>query len=125
MDKYVPSGTYRFMSDFLDAETFAARCPARALLSRLADKWVMLVLLALRDGTMRHGAILRRIEGITQKMLTQTLRTLEGDGLVSRRVFDVVPPHVEYSLTSEGEKVAAMLDQLDAWIRSSVSHRMR
>jgi DNA-binding HxlR family transcriptional regulator len=79
----------------------------------------MLVLLALREGPMRNGALLRRIEGISQKMLTQTLRVLEEEGLVARQVFNVVPPHVEYSLSARGHEVAALLDRFDMWVRSA------
>jgi DNA-binding HxlR family transcriptional regulator len=102
----------------LSFETMKAECPARASLERLADKWVMLVMVALRAGPMRNGALLR-IEGLSQKMLTQTLRNLEADGLVTRMVHDVVPPHVEYELTSSGQDVAQLVDQLDHWIRTT------
>ncbi|AWB06627.1 transcriptional regulator (plasmid) [Azospirillum humicireducens] len=109
------------MHQILSPDTFDAACPARALLTRLADKWVMLVLLALRTGPMRNGALLRRIDGLSQKMLTQTLRGLERDGLVLRTMFDVVPPHVEYQLTEGGEEIARLVDQIDRWIRDSIA----
>ncbi|WP_294253827.1 helix-turn-helix domain-containing protein [uncultured Sphingomonas sp.] len=109
------------MDQILSPDTFDSSCPARTLLTRLADKWVMLVLLALRDGAMRNGALLRRINGLSQKMLTQTVRGLEREGLVARTMYDVVPPHVEYRLTAAGEDVARLVDQLDQWIRSSVA----
>lgn len=109
------------MEERLSPDTFDAECPARALLTRLADKWVMLVLLALRGAPMRNGALLRRINGLSQKMLTHTLRGLEREGLVLRTTFDVVPPHVEYQLTEAGEEVARLVDQLDNWIRSSIA----
>lgn len=108
------------MVETLTSDTFAARCPSRALLSRLADKWVMLVLLALQGGALRHAALMRRIEGVSQKMLTQTLRTLERDGLIERRVFDVVPPHVEYSLSAKGQEISRLIEQLDHWVRLEV-----
>jgi DNA-binding HxlR family transcriptional regulator len=107
------------MDKRLSPETFSAECPAHALLARLADKWVMLVMLALRSGPMRNGALLRRIEGLSQKMLTQTLRSLEADGLVTRTVFDIVPPHVEYQLTPSEQDVAQLIDRLDHWIRGA------
>lgn len=112
------------MSYPITPETFAAQCPSRALLTRLADKWVMLVLLALREGPKRNGELLRRIEGISQKMLTQTVRTLEDDGLVVRKVFDVVPPHVEYRLSAQGRDVSLLLDGLDRWVRKAAKKRM-
>ncbi len=105
----------------LSPETFDAECPSRALLARLADKWVMLVLVALRPGPMRNGELLRRIDGLSQKMLTQTLRSLEADGLVSRTVFDRVPPHVEYALTDSGQEVAQLVDRLDQWVRTTIA----
>ena len=67
-------------------------CPSRAVLDRIADKWTALIIHALSDGTLRYGELQRRVGGITQKMLTQTLRSLENDGLVERRVYPVVPP---------------------------------
>lgn len=111
------------MAIVLTPDTFAALCPSRALLSRLADKWVMLVLLALQEGPTRHGALMRRVEGISQKMLTQTLRKLESDGLLERHVFDVVPPHVEYQLTDLGREVSSLLEQLDGWVRRRIGSK--
>ncbi len=77
-------------------------CESRQTLDRVADKWSALVVYALVRGRRRHGQLRREIEGISQKMLTQTLRSMERDGLVSRRVVDRVPPHVEYELTALG-----------------------
>lgn len=74
-------------------------CESRQALDRIADKWPCLIVYALLDGPLRHGELKRKIEGISQKMLTQTLRSLEADGLVKRNVIDVIPPHVEYSLS--------------------------
>ena len=78
------------------------RCPSRLVLDRIADKWTALVIQILAGGTMRYAALQREIGGISQKMLTQTLRSLERDGLVQRTVHPVVPPKVEYSLTKLG-----------------------
>src|SRR5256714_15646932 len=75
------------------------QCPSRLVLDRIADKWTALVIQILASGTMRYAALQREIGGISQKMLTQTLRSLERDGLVRRTVHPVVPPKVEYSLT--------------------------
>lgn len=77
-------------------------CQSRFALDRLAGKWTVLVVYALVDRPKRHGELRRLIQGISQKMLTQTLRSLETDGLVKREVIDRVPPHVEYSLTPLG-----------------------
>ena len=75
------------------------QCPSRLVLDRIADKWTALVIQILARGTMRYAELQRAIGGISQKMLTQTLRSLERDGLVQRKVHPVVPPKVEYSLT--------------------------
>src|SRR4029434_6187509 len=76
-----------------------AQCPSRLVLDRIADKWTALIIQVLAHGTKRYAALQREIGGISQKMLTQTLRSLERDGLVQRKVYPVVPPRVEYSLS--------------------------
>src|SRR3954454_14561493 len=90
-------------------------CESRQALERLADKWTCLIVYALLDGPRRHGELRRTIEGISQKMLTQTLRSMEADGLVERRVIDVIPPHVEYSLTALGETLTEPLVAICRW----------
>src|SRR3954471_1479168 len=90
-------------------------CESRQALDRIADKWTCLVVYALVEGPARHGELRRRIEGISQKMLTQTLRSMEGDGLVSRKVIDVIPPHVEYALTPLGETLTKPLTAICRW----------
>ena len=79
-----------------DYDAFLEQCPTRELLSRLTDKWVALVIPALVDGPQRHGELAQRVAGVSQKMLTQTLRTLERDGLVTRTVTASVPVRVDY-----------------------------
>lgn len=91
----------------LPYDPFSAACPTREILTRIADKWSMLVILALGDGTLRFSALRRRVGGITQKMLTQTLRGLERDGLVTREVFPTVPVTVTYTLTPLGHSLSA------------------
>src|SRR5437016_12142553 len=81
-----------------------AQCPSRLVLDRIADKWTALIIQVLAHGTKRYAALQREIGGISQKMLTQTLRSLERDGLVQRKVHPVVPPKVEYSLTRSEER---------------------
>lgn len=90
-------------------------CPSRQVLDRIADKWTSLAIYALSDGTMRYGELERRIGGISQKMLTQTLRSLEDDGLVERKIYPVVPPHVEYSLTPLGRTLIEPLTAICRW----------
>jgi DNA-binding HxlR family transcriptional regulator len=94
---------------------FDATCSARHALELIASKWTMLVLPALAEGAMRNGALLRQIEGISQKMLTQTLRELERNGLVIREDRQTVPPHVEYRLSALGRSLTVSLIVLDRW----------
>ncbi|MCX4096149.1 winged helix-turn-helix transcriptional regulator [Nocardia sp. alder85J] len=96
---------------------YLRRCPARDILAVLADKWVLLVLGTLRAeaGPVRFNELRRRLDGITQKMLTQTLRTLERDGLVRRAVYPTVPPRVEYTLTELGADLGKLTHALGTW----------
>jgi len=91
------------------------QCPSRLVLERIADKWTALIIQILSKGTMRYSALQQRIGGISQKMLTQTLRSLERDGLVQRKVYPVVPPRVEYSLTRLGRTLIEPLRTLCRW----------
>lgn len=96
-----------------------AQCPSRVVLDRIADKWTALIIQVLAGGPRRYGALQREIGGISQKMLTQTLRGLERDGLVFRKAYPVVPPKVEYSLTRLGR---TLIDPLHALCRWSEKH---
>jgi DNA-binding HxlR family transcriptional regulator len=98
---------------------FDPNCSARDALELIASKWAILVLTALKAGPMRNGALLRKIGGVSQKMLTQTLRDLECNGLVARRSLETVPPHVEYRLTALGTSLSAALSGLDRWAESN------
>jgi DNA-binding HxlR family transcriptional regulator len=90
-------------------------CESRQALERIADKWTCLIVYALLDEPRRHGELKRIIEGISQKMLTQTLRSMEADGLVTRTVIDVIPPHVEYGLTPLGQTLSDPLVAICQW----------
>ncbi|RGN42606.1 MULTISPECIES: helix-turn-helix domain-containing protein [unclassified Bacteroides] len=91
-------------------------CPIRDVLSRLGDKWSMLVLVTLNaNGTMRFSDIHKTIGDISQRMLTVTLRTLESDGLVERKIYAQVPPKVEYNLTSTGHSLIPHVEALVEW----------
>jgi DNA-binding HxlR family transcriptional regulator len=90
-------------------------CPTRQVLGRIADKWTTLVVLALEDGTLRFSQLRARIGGVTQKMLTQTLRALERDGMVSRKVYPTVPVSVEYTLTPLGYSLAEAVSVIRRW----------
>src|SRR3954470_11213602 len=95
---------------------FVAGCPSRQLLDRLSDKWVALVLAALADeGTMRYSQLARRLAGVSQKMLTQTLRHLERDGLVPRPVTPTVPVTVDYDLTPLGVSLDTVVRGVKRW----------
>jgi DNA-binding HxlR family transcriptional regulator len=94
---------------------YAAACPTRQALDRIADKWTVLVVGLLGRRPHRFGELLHGIDGISQKMLTQTLRSLEADGLVARRVQATVPVTVEYSLTATGRTLAEPLDAIRSW----------
>src|SRR5207247_6050965 len=91
------------------------QCPSRLVLERIADKWTALVIQILARGTMRYAELQRAIGGISRKMLTQTLRSLERDGLVQRTVHPVVPPKVEYALTRLGRTLIEPLHALCRW----------
>ena len=98
-----------------DYDAFLDGCPTRELLSRLTDKWVALVIPALADGPQRHGELAHRIAGVSQKMLTQTLRTLERDGLVTRTVTASVPVRVDYALTPLGHELFPVMIAIKNW----------
>ena len=104
----------------LDPNPFAADCPTRQVLDRIGDRWTMLVLLLLDRRTHRFSELSREIEGISPKVLTQTLRALERDGLVSREVFAEVPPRTEYTLTDLGSTLVGAVSALDRWARSHI-----
>ncbi len=94
---------------------FAADCPSRILFDQIADKWSMMILTVIDDGPQRFNAIRRRLEGVTQKALTQCLRRLERNGLVSRRVIDSSPVAVEYQITPLGRTLQVPFKALYAW----------
>lgn len=99
---------------------YFANCPTRQVLDRLADKWTVLVVGLLEQRPHRFGELLRSIDGISQKMLTQTLRSLESDGLVDRRVKATVPVTVEYSLTATGRTLTEPLDAIRHWAEQHI-----
>ncbi|MFB8025817.1 MULTISPECIES: winged helix-turn-helix transcriptional regulator [unclassified Streptomyces] len=96
-------------------DAFLRECPTNQLLGRLGDKWVSLIVSALREGPMRYSDLGRRIAGVSQKMLTQSLRTLERDGLVTRTVTPSVPVRVDYELTELGHSLSGLLFAVKTW----------
>ncbi|MFJ8858573.1 winged helix-turn-helix transcriptional regulator [Streptomyces sp. NPDC102451] len=96
-------------------DAFLRECPTNQLLGRLGDKWVSLIVSALREGPMRYSDLGRRIAGVSQKMLTQSLRSLERDGLVTRTVTPSVPVRVDYELTELGHSLSGLLFAMKNW----------
>ncbi|GAA4043651.1 helix-turn-helix domain-containing protein [Streptomyces shaanxiensis] len=103
-------------------EVFLRDCPTRAVLELIASKWTMLVLVALEDGRpMRFGELRRRLDGVTPKVLTQTLRALEREGLLTRSVYPTVPPRVEYRLTELGQEVGGLIQGITLWSQANIA----
>lgn len=96
-------------------------CPSRQVLDLIGDKWTVLIVGSLYAGSLRFSEIQKRVGGISQKMLTQTLRALEADGLVVRKVFAEVPPRVEYTLTETGMSLREPLGAITEWARKNLS----
>lgn len=98
----------------------ATACPSREVLKHITSRWGVLILMALEGGTLRFSALRRTVGGVSERMLAQTLQWLEGDGLIERIAYDVVPPHVEYSLTPLGREAAEKVRILADWIETSL-----
>ncbi|MFF0452783.1 winged helix-turn-helix transcriptional regulator [Nocardia africana] len=96
-------------------------CPGRVLLDHITGKWGVLVLTSLTEGPLRFHQLRARIQGVSDKMLTQTLRTFAGDGLVERAVFPTAPPSVVYELTDLGAEAARELEPFLRWVRTAAS----
>jgi DNA-binding HxlR family transcriptional regulator len=98
-------------------DVFSTDCPSREVLKHMTSTWGVLILIALRPGTLRFSELRRKVNGVSERMLAQTLQLLEGDGLLIRRSYPVVPPHVEYSLTALGHEAAEQVEGLVDWIQ--------
>lgn len=121
-----PARRARKVADHLRrGELFSDRCPSRDVLKHVTSRWGVLVLVALSSGTHRFSDLRRKITGVSEKMLAQTLQWLEGDGFVMRRAYPVVPPRVEYSLTPLGEEVARQVEGLADWIEENLPRIMK
>ncbi|UPK30675.1 winged helix-turn-helix transcriptional regulator [Bradyrhizobium sp. 195] len=101
-------------------DVYAANCPTRQILDRVGDKWAVLILLLLREEAMRFNQLRRTIEGISQKMLSQVLKSLERDGLIRRHAIATVPVTVEYSITQLGVTLAGAVDPLRDWAEQNL-----
>jgi DNA-binding HxlR family transcriptional regulator len=106
-------------------ELFSVACPSRQVLQNVTSRWGVLVLVALLEGTYRFSDLRRKVGGVSEKMLAQTLQTLVGDGFVLRTAYPVVPPHVEYSLTPMGLEVAREVHSLADWIEGNLYRIMK
>jgi DNA-binding HxlR family transcriptional regulator len=96
-------------------DVYSRNCPSRQVLDRIGDTWSVLIVVILGDGARRYSELAQRIEGISPKMLTQTLRGLERDGLITRTVHPVVPPRVDYALTDLGHSLLGLVGALEKW----------
>ncbi|MFP2904722.1 winged helix-turn-helix transcriptional regulator [Pyxidicoccus sp. 3LFB2] len=101
-------------------DVYAPMCPSRGVLEHVTSRWGVLVLVALLDGTHRFSELRRKVAGVSEKMLAQTLHALEEDGFVLREVHPVIPPHVDYTLTPLGQEVAGHVETLVDWIEESM-----
>lgn len=102
------------------ADVFARDCTSRSTFEDVADKWPSLILIALGEGTQRFGQLRARVDGVSERMLAQSLRTLERDGMITRTPYAEVPPRVDYALTDLGAAVATRLRDLADLLESSV-----
>lgn len=107
------------------ADVFNSQCPSRAVLNHVTSKWGVLVLIALAGQMHRFSELRRRVGGVSEKMLAQTLTTLEEDGFVQRTAYPKVPPRVEYRLTSMGREVTARIEGLVGWIEQNLRRVQR
>jgi len=105
----------------LPPDAFLKVCPSRAVLSRIGQKWTVLTMVALQHAPMRFGEIRRRLEGVSQKMLTQTLRAMERDGLIERHVYDELPLRVEYALSPLAKTLLPLVVALKAWAEDALA----
>lgn len=99
----------------VDFDVLSPHCPSRTVLRHVVDRWTPLVVVALQDGALRFGELRQRVGGVTPKVLTQTLRSMERDGLLSRRATGGVPPRVDYELTALGATLARPMEVLRVW----------
>jgi len=99
---------------------FDSHCPTRQVLDLIADKWTVLIIRRLADGTLRFAQLRRSVDGISQKVLTNILRSLERDGIVTRRIYASVPPKVEYSLTTLGRSLCILVEGICGWAEANI-----
>lgn len=110
----------RMMASRQRGDVFAKTCPSRSVMEHVTSRWGVLVLVALLEKTQRFSELRRRVDGVSEKMLAQTLQALEADGFLLREVYAVVPPRVDYSLTPLGREVAQHVETLADWIEENM-----
>jgi DNA-binding HxlR family transcriptional regulator len=106
-------------------QVFAVECPSREILKHVTSRWGVLVLVALMGGMHRFSDLRRKVGGVSEKMLAQTLQSLEKDGFIKRVSLPVVPPHVEYTLTPMGEEIGHKVESLADWIEENLPRIMK
>jgi DNA-binding HxlR family transcriptional regulator len=114
------AGSVSLLERIRTGEVLARDCPSREILNHVCSRWGVLVLVVLLDGMHRFSELRRKIGGVSEKMLSQTLQSLEQDGFIDRKALPVVPPHVEYRLTAMGKEVALQMDGLTTWIEENL-----
>lgn len=117
------NGNISFPEQLRRGELLNVDCPSREILKRVTSRWGGLVLIALSNETLRFSALRRKIGGVSEKMLAQTLQHLEEDGFIDRTAYPVVPPHVEYSLTPLGKEIQEQVEGLTVWLETNL-HRI-
>ncbi|CFQ59048.1 redox-sensing transcriptional regulator QorR [Yersinia frederiksenii] len=117
------TGNISFPEQVRRGELLNVDCPSREVLKRVTSRWGVLVLIALSNETLRFSALRRKIGGVSEKMLAQTLQHLEEDGFIDRIAYPVVPPHVEYKLTPLGKEVQEQVEGLALWLEENL-HRI-
>jgi DNA-binding HxlR family transcriptional regulator len=108
------------LREFGGADAYLRSCPSRGVLDVIGSKWTVLIVGALIDQPMRFGELRRRLDGVTQKSLTQALRQLERDGFVTRTQYPTIPPRVDYALTPLGHRVAGLLSSIRDWAQENL-----
>jgi DNA-binding HxlR family transcriptional regulator len=106
-------------------DVMVATCPSRTSLAKIANKWTAMIVIALSDGPLRFGALREAVDGISGKVLTETLRDLERDGILSRTMYNEMPPRVEYELTTLGQTLRQPLTALGRWAEEHIADVLR
>jgi DNA-binding HxlR family transcriptional regulator len=116
----MPTRTDHLAGQLARGQVFDAACQSRGVLTHLTGKWSVLLLIALRDGTMRFAELHRKVNGVSERMLAKSLQQLEAHRLLIRTSYPVVPPHVEYTLTPLGHEAAERMAKLTDWIEENI-----